>query len=46
MKRILIAIAGMLLAAARARADQVMRTHAEPRTPRDEVYTSNAGGWN
>jgi hypothetical protein len=46
MKQVLIAIAGKLMDAARARAEQVMRTGAEARIPRDEVYASNAGGWN
>jgi hypothetical protein len=46
MKQMLITIAGTLLAAARDRAEQVMRTHAEARIHRGEVYSSNAGGWN
>jgi hypothetical protein len=46
MKQMLITIAATLLAAARDRAEQVMRTHAEARIRRGEVYSSNAGGWN
>jgi hypothetical protein len=45
MKQMLIAVAGKLVAAAKDRAEQVMRTQAA-RTRQDEVYTSNAGGWN
>jgi hypothetical protein len=45
MKNILSTIARSLLAAARDRAQQVMRKHAEALTRRDEVYSSNAGGW-
>jgi hypothetical protein len=46
MKQMLIAVAGKLVAAAKDRAEQVMRTQAAARTRQDEVYTSNAGGWN
>jgi hypothetical protein len=46
MKKIMIAIAGILLAAAKTRAEHVIRTHAGARIQKDEVYSSNAGGWN
>jgi hypothetical protein len=46
MKQVFIVIAGMLVAAARARAEQVMCTRAEARTHQAEVYSANAGGWN
>jgi hypothetical protein len=46
MKQVLIAVAGLLVAAAKARAEHVMRTQADARIQRDEVYSANAGGWN
>jgi hypothetical protein len=45
MKKILMAILDVLLAAARARAAQAMRVNADVRGPHEERYTSNAGGW-
>jgi hypothetical protein len=45
MKKILMAILDVLLAAARARAAQAMRVNADVRGPHEEGYTSNAGGW-
>jgi hypothetical protein len=46
MKQLLFAIAGSLVAAANARARQIMRAQAEDRVRRNEDYTANAGGWN
>lgn len=46
MKKLLSAIAAMLQARARARAELVMRKQAEARMLHQEVYASNAGGWN
>jgi hypothetical protein len=46
MKQIMTAIAGILLAAAKDRAECVLRTQAEARKSHDEEYRSNAGGWN
>jgi hypothetical protein len=46
MKQMLNAIARSLVAAAKARAETVMRTLGEARLTRKEAYSSNAGGWN
>ncbi|MEN3274428.1 MAG: hypothetical protein V7631_218 [Massilia sp.] len=46
MKKLLSAIAATLAARARSRAELVMRKQAEMRICRQEVYSSNAGGWN
>jgi hypothetical protein len=46
MNKLLSAIAATLVARARARAELAMRKQAEVRMPYQELYASNAGGWN
>jgi hypothetical protein len=46
MNKLLSAIASMLLARARSRAELFMRRQAELRIRRPEAYSANAGGWN
>ena len=46
MKQMLNAMARMLMAAARVRAEQVTRTLGEARLHGKEAYSANAGGWN
>jgi hypothetical protein len=46
MKQVWMAVAGILVAAARGRAEQVMRMQAEAGVHKNEDYRSNAGGWN
>ena len=46
MQNIMITIAGLLLAAARVRAESMMQRCADVRINRNEAYSSNAGGWN
>ena len=46
MNKLLSAIASMLHAHARSRAELVMRMQAQARLRGPEVYSANAGGWN
>lgn len=46
MRNTIISIAGLLLAAARLRAESIMLRCAEARVHQDKSYSSNAGGWN
>jgi hypothetical protein len=46
MKQFFSTIARTLVAAANGRAEHIMRTHAEARTPYQVSYSANAGGWN
>jgi hypothetical protein len=46
MQKIMISIAGLLLASARVRAECVMHRYARVRVHQDDSYSSNAGGWN
>lgn len=44
MRNLIISIAGLLLAAARVRAECIM--HRGAHLHQEELYSSNAGGWN
>jgi hypothetical protein len=46
MQKIIVSIAGLLLAAARVRAECVMHRNARVPVQQDDLYSSNAGGWN
>ncbi len=46
MRNLIISIAGLLLAAARVRAECVMDQYGGSSTRHVEPYGSNAGGWN
>jgi hypothetical protein len=46
MQKLMIVVAGLLLAAARSRAEQVMHRVSAARVRQTDVYSSNMGGWN
>jgi hypothetical protein len=46
MRNLIISIAGLLLAAARVRAECVMHDCGSSSSHKDGLYGSNAGGWN
>jgi hypothetical protein len=46
MKKVWNAVTATLLAAARARARQIMDYQAQAKQPGPEAYRGNAGGWN
>lgn len=46
MRNIILSIAGLLLATARVKAECFMPRNSDACAREDELYTSNAGGWN